>query len=293
MPSASRPDPWRRQKRRRRRPGPPTPPHNTSPEPSSPQSIPDEPSLINAGLVVADNDNGWQWVQWARTQTVGSSGAKAVLNAIATYADWKTGTCKLKQETLSAHTEMGVTTVRAHLSLLDRDGFISRRKRGAQGMRLADEITLTPGPSNPLPAKSSASERSTTGGFSSTTGRKEASLPLKSAGGTPLSEHANHNSPSGDASHEVLGRAASELPALPSSEQVQAATGLLQQYNCYGNGLTIQEIWDSFRSHAETSRRTINHLDKAWMAWVGGFVDRERAKAGIGPRPKSQRQGAL
>lgn len=241
---------------------------------------------------MADHDNGWQWVQWARMQTVGSSGAKAVLNAIATYADWKTGTCMLKQETLAAHTEMGVTTVRAHLSLLDRDGFISRRKRGAQGMRLADEITLTPGPSNPLPLKSGASDPSTTGRFSSTTGRKDAPLPPKSAGGTLLSEHAMRNSPARDASHDGLGRTASAVEPLPTPEQVQAATQLLRHWNCYGNGVTIGDIWESFRSHAEKTGRTINNVDKAWASWLGRFIDRERAKSGAGPRPKSERQRA-
>jgi DNA-binding transcriptional ArsR family regulator len=65
---------------------------------------------------------------WARRQKVGSTGRKAVLMALAEYAD-EEHSCFPSQATLAEITEQCERTVRAHLKALESDGLITRRHR--------------------------------------------------------------------------------------------------------------------------------------------------------------------
>ena len=72
--------------------------------------------------------------KWAYEQRVGQSGAKAVLVALAEFAD-ETGFCFPSQPTLASMTEIKERTVRAHLKLLESKGFIAREHRRVDGGR--------------------------------------------------------------------------------------------------------------------------------------------------------------
>jgi hypothetical protein len=89
--------------------------------------------------------------KWAYEQRTGQSGAKAVLVALAEFAD-ETGFCFPSQPTLAAMTEIAERTVRAHLKTLEQKGFIAREHRRVGGgkwtsdgyMLLAESEQLKP-----------------------------------------------------------------------------------------------------------------------------------------------------
>lgn len=83
------------------------------------------------------------WAQsWAYEQRAGSAGAKAVLVALAVFAD-EDGFCYPSQERIAGMTEQGERTVRAHLVSLERAGLISReRRRRPDGTYLNDGFAL-------------------------------------------------------------------------------------------------------------------------------------------------------
>ena len=83
--------------------------------------------------------------KWAMALTVGSSTAKAVLLALAYYAD-EEGVCWPSQETLARDTEFTSRAVRTAIGKLQELGLISSEKRHRRdGSRASDMITLNVG----------------------------------------------------------------------------------------------------------------------------------------------------
>lgn len=78
---------------------------------------------------------------WAYEQEIGPCGKKAVLVALAHFAD-EDGFCYPGQETLAGMTSQGVSTVRAHVESLEKDGLINRDKRYKKGKRTSDGFHL-------------------------------------------------------------------------------------------------------------------------------------------------------
>jgi hypothetical protein len=83
------------------------------------------------------------WAQaWAYEQRAGSAGAKAVLVALAVFADVE-GLCYPSQERIAGMTEQGVRTVRLHLASLEETRLIERRRRRRpDGKFLSDGFVL-------------------------------------------------------------------------------------------------------------------------------------------------------
>lgn len=82
---------------------------------------------------------------WAWKQKTGSAGRKAVLSALAQFAD-EHGNCYPSQDHIAEYTEQSTRTVREHMAWLEANGFLSRRGRIRQdGTRTSDEITLNLG----------------------------------------------------------------------------------------------------------------------------------------------------
>jgi hypothetical protein len=83
------------------------------------------------------------WAQaWAYEQRTGSGGAKAVLVALAIFAD-DVGFCYPSQERLAGMTEQAERTVRLHLAALEAGRFIRReRRRRPDGTYLSDGFHL-------------------------------------------------------------------------------------------------------------------------------------------------------
>lgn len=87
----------------------------------------------------------WNWVNWARRQTVGSPAGKSVLLEIALFANQK-GECWPGVDTIRSNTELGESTVRKHISNLQSLGLISVTERpGASNF-----YRLTPPDGRPL-----------------------------------------------------------------------------------------------------------------------------------------------
>jgi len=79
---------------------------------------------------------------WARTQVTGSPTAKAVLRALADYAD-NGGSCWPSQAAIAREVELSLRAVKAAMGRLDRQGLISKTRRGnGQGGRSSDLIRL-------------------------------------------------------------------------------------------------------------------------------------------------------
>lgn len=96
---------------------------------------------------------------WAKRQQVGSSTAKAVLLAIATYAD-EEGHCWPSQLQLASDTELSERAIRTALVLLEKKGVLSRQRRcRGDGARAADLIVLCL--SHELPAADAGRDAST------------------------------------------------------------------------------------------------------------------------------------
>lgn len=70
----------------------------------------------------------FQAMAWAASQTTGAPARKALLMAIANYADEK-GVCWPSRETLADDSEQSVDSVDRHLRELEASGFIKRSKR--------------------------------------------------------------------------------------------------------------------------------------------------------------------
>ncbi|MGI8655451.1 MAG: helix-turn-helix domain-containing protein [Pyrinomonadaceae bacterium] len=76
--------------------------------------------------------------KWAYEQRVGNAGAKAVLVALAEFAD-ETGYCFPSQRTLETMTEIKQRTIRDHLTYLEENKFIQRdHRRGHHGTFTSD-----------------------------------------------------------------------------------------------------------------------------------------------------------
>lgn len=67
-------------------------------------------------------------LDWAWKVRTGNSGRKAVLMALAQFAD-EDGVCYPGQETLAIHTELSARSVRDHLAQLEADGLLVRTER--------------------------------------------------------------------------------------------------------------------------------------------------------------------
>lgn len=81
-------------------------------------------------------------LRWAKAQRVGNTGRKALLMALAEYAD-EADSCYPSQATLAADTEQSVRTVRTHLARLQADGYLDRAHQGSkQGGRGPDRYHL-------------------------------------------------------------------------------------------------------------------------------------------------------
>lgn len=78
---------------------------------------------------------------WAYEQDLKTCGKKAILVALAHFAD-EEGFCYPGQETLAGMTSQGVSTVRAHIESLEADGLITRDKRYKKGKRTSDGFHL-------------------------------------------------------------------------------------------------------------------------------------------------------
>lgn len=84
----------------------------------------------------------FQALAWAWEQRTGSAGRKAVLGALAQFAD-EHGVCYPSQETIARHTEQSVRTVREHMAALETAGFITRvGRKKADGTINSDLIQL-------------------------------------------------------------------------------------------------------------------------------------------------------
>ena len=67
-------------------------------------------------------------LDWAWKVRTGNAGRKAVLMALAQFAD-EDGVCYPGQETLATHTELSARSVRDHLAQLEADGLLVRTER--------------------------------------------------------------------------------------------------------------------------------------------------------------------
>lgn len=83
-------------------------------------------------------------ITWASKLSIGSSGAKFLLVAIANYSNAENKAWP-SQKTLSDWTEMSDRSIRTHMTLLESLGLISRQKRSIDGSFLSDMITLNVG----------------------------------------------------------------------------------------------------------------------------------------------------
>jgi hypothetical protein len=84
----------------------------------------------------------WETLAWAKAQRTGSVGRKAVLMALAEYADER-HSCFPSQETLAHDTEQSTKTVWRHLQWLEDNSLITRERRTAEGgHRTADRYVL-------------------------------------------------------------------------------------------------------------------------------------------------------
>lgn len=82
---------------------------------------------------------------WARAQVTGSPTAKAVLRVLADYAD-AGGSCWPSQAAVARDAELSLRAVKAAMGRLDRQGLISKTRRGnGQGGRSSDLIRLNIG----------------------------------------------------------------------------------------------------------------------------------------------------
>lgn len=83
-----------------------------------------------------------QAMTWAVTQRTGNAGAKAVLMALAFHAT-ASGECFPSQSLLADEAEMDARSVRRHLTLLERAGFIRKEHRQRRnGSRTSDRVYL-------------------------------------------------------------------------------------------------------------------------------------------------------
>src|SRR5688572_16061958 len=82
----------------------------------------------------------FQAMNWAREIRTGSPALKAVLLAVANYAD-ADGSCWPSQERIAHDTELTDRTVRTALKELEARGFLTREERRARGRR-SDLIRL-------------------------------------------------------------------------------------------------------------------------------------------------------
>lgn len=84
----------------------------------------------------------WETLVWAKAQRTGSVGAKAILMALAEYADER-HSCYPGQDTLAWATEQSPSTVYRHLKSLEKMNFITREHRpGEGGGRATDRYVL-------------------------------------------------------------------------------------------------------------------------------------------------------
>lgn len=91
-------------------------------------------------------------IKWAYDQRVGKPGPKAVLVALANFAN-EDGRCWPGQETLAAMTDMDQRTVRRSVDFLESHNFIRREKRhDKQGHRAPDIYELLAAPEDLRPA---------------------------------------------------------------------------------------------------------------------------------------------
>lgn len=108
----------------------------------------------------------WAATNWARTQTTGSVGPKAILLLLADLAD-ENHSCFPGQARLAADSEQDVRTVRRHLVHLEQLGLIRREHRyGGHAGRTSDRYHLAVDDPQPLPDKlpaNPAAEYRTTG----------------------------------------------------------------------------------------------------------------------------------
>lgn len=74
----------------------------------------------------------WDTMSWAKAQRTGSVGAKAVLMALAEYAD-EVHSCYPSQETIGHDTEQSVSTVYRHIKALIKAGIITKEHRAGIG----------------------------------------------------------------------------------------------------------------------------------------------------------------
>jgi DNA-binding transcriptional ArsR family regulator len=74
----------------------------------------------------------WETLAWAKAQRTGSVGRKAVLMALAEYADER-HSCFPSQETLAHDTEQSVRTIRTHITDLVEADLVTVERRGGTG----------------------------------------------------------------------------------------------------------------------------------------------------------------
>ena len=122
---------------------------------------------------------------WAYEQDVSPCGKKAVLVALAHFADAE-GYCFPSQETLALMTSQGISTVREHLKSLESENVLNRKPRYSKkhgGGRTSDGFYLQAPPERlqPLPPKSSTNQN-VTARIQQTYRQNSADLPPKSGG---------------------------------------------------------------------------------------------------------------
>ena len=153
------------------------------------------------GQVVSQPLRPFDTLHWAQEQRTGSVARKAVLMALAGFADER-GSCYPGQATLADITEQSERTVRSHLAALEEDGFIRRERRAntsGSGGRSSDRYYLGVLPAN-IAGKSE--------GGSPATG---ADLPANGQGLTGNSEGGNRQPVAGEVPEK--GQYPVEMPA--------------------------------------------------------------------------------
>jgi biotin operon repressor len=133
---------------------------------------------------------------WAKSLKTGSPSSKAVLLAVADYAD-EHGECWPSQLRLAEDTELSERAVRDALRYLQARGFLVReRRRRSDGYRAADRITLTMGEPHrqelPVSPTLPAGGADLTGTTRQTYRQEASTLPAGAAGPTTFEPSKNH-----------------------------------------------------------------------------------------------------
>jgi hypothetical protein len=84
----------------------------------------------------------FQAMTWAVNQKTKSSGEKLVLLMLANYCNSQTGQCNPSHKRLSYECSMGISTLKRHLSSLEKDNFLTVIHKFQDGVQLPNQYQL-------------------------------------------------------------------------------------------------------------------------------------------------------